>query len=124
MQLLQQCLYTPDTDWHTEILGNLFSIEDNNRATAVRYPSGAGRIDGGHIKRLTGMGDDGLSLAYWSDDKVYFRFDGGLWDTGTQDDGKAYGLCSWGEWTRGEIECAEESRREVRVSVVLCLPAV
>jgi hypothetical protein len=104
----------PEDRWHTEILGNLFSIQDNDHKTAVSYPEGAGRIDG-KIKRLTGMGD-GLYLTYWTNNQVYFRYDNGLWDTTTKDDGHAYGLCNWSPWTRDPIDCSEKNSSQVRVS--------
>jgi hypothetical protein len=119
MQLFQQCLYSPSDDWHTEILGNLYSIEDNDRKTAIRFPEGAGRIDGGRIKHLTGMGSEGLYVTYWNDDKVYFRFDGGLWDTSTSDNGNAYGLCQWGAWTKDRIDCGEKNAGQYRVRRLL-----
>jgi hypothetical protein len=91
--------------------------------TAVRYPSGAGRIDG-VLKRLTGLGTEGLTLTYWEDGKVYFRFDGGLWDTATKNDGAAYGLCSWGEWGREELKCGEEKEQGERRVSDFCLFSV
>ncbi|KAF2825849.1 hypothetical protein CC86DRAFT_254138, partial [Ophiobolus disseminans] len=102
LQLMQQCLNNPEEKWHNEMLGNIFSIQDNAKQTVVSYPAGAGRIDN-RIKWLTGMGD-GLHLVY-QDNQVYFKFDGGLWSTDTKDDGKAYGLCHWGTWSRGEWGC-------------------
>jgi hypothetical protein len=77
--------------------------------TAVRYPSGAGRIDG-VLKRLTGLGTEGLTLTYWEDGKVYFRFDGGL--------------CSWGEWGREELKCGEEKEQGERRVSDFCLFSV
>jgi hypothetical protein len=80
----------------------------------VSFPEGAGRIDG-QVKHLLGMGD-GLYLSYWTNDVIYFRFDGGMWDTTTNNkDGKAYGLCAWGPWTRDLLDCPKHSD-QVRVS--------
>jgi len=119
MQLMQQCLHNPSENWHNEILGNLFSIEDADRKTVVAFPEGAGRIDG-QIKRLTGMGD-GLYITYHTNSQVYFRYDGALWDTTTKDDGKAQGLCHWGPWSRGEWGCEERFGWSRRTSDIACV---
>jgi hypothetical protein len=118
LQLMQQCLFTPTENWHNEMLGNIFSIQDSAGNTAVSYPSGAGCIDN-RIKLLTGMGD-GLYITH-QDNKVWFKFDGGKWDTSTQDDGNAYGLCNWGKWSRMEWGCEERFAEERRISDIVCV---
>ena len=118
MQLVQQCMNNPKENWHNEILGNLYSIEDANRKTVVRYPDGAGRIDN-TIKRLTNFGD-GLLLTY-KDNIVFFRFDEASWNTKTPDDGHANGLCHWSEWTRPEWGCQAHLDGQRRSSDVTCV---
>ncbi|CAO2655178.1 Nn.00g102420.m01.CDS01 [Neocucurbitaria sp. VM-36] len=119
MQLFNQCIHTPEDGWHSQMLGLLYSIEDNDHKTAVTYPEGAGRIDRGAI-RLTGMGD--FRLAYNNDDKqVYFAFDGGWWATSTKDDGKAFGLCKWNAWTKPDLVCVPEHGVHYRLSDLACV---
>tara|TARA_R110002003_G_scaffold248_3_gene17662 strand:- start:8685 stop:8999 length:315 start_codon:yes stop_codon:yes gene_type:complete len=101
------------------MFGHLPSIEDAERKPIVRYPNGAGRIDG-RIKLLTGMGN-GLYLTYYTDGKVYFRWDNGQWDTGTPDDGVGAGLCHWGAWSREGLECRAENGGMLRLSDVTCV---
>ncbi|KAF2027454.1 hypothetical protein EK21DRAFT_114811 [Setomelanomma holmii] len=122
MTLTNQCLYNPDESWHTEMFGNLYSIEDAARQTVVRFPNGVGRIDG-RIKRLTGIGD-GLYMTYYKDDKVYFRWDQGQWDTGTPDDGFSPGLCHWDAWTRDVLDCKAEHGGDLRNSDIAHLSSV
>lgn len=113
MQLFQQCVQTPQEGWHAEMLGMLYSMEDNDRKTVVTYPDGVGRIDKGAI-RLLGMGD--FRIAYSNEEKqVYFAFDGGWWATFTKDDGHAYGLCRWGSWTKPDLVCTPENGIHHRV---------
>ena len=107
LQLFQQCLHTPSEGWHNQMLGMLYSVEDQNRATAVTYPEGTGRIDGRAV-RLGGMG--GLKVAYNPEDRqTYFQFEpkGGFWSTLTQSTPDAVGICDWKPWTRDEIGCDE-----------------
>ncbi|KAH7067331.1 hypothetical protein BKA63DRAFT_116313 [Paraphoma chrysanthemicola] len=119
LTLSNQCLHNPAANWHLEMFGNIPSIEDADRKTIVRYPNGAGRIDS-RVKLLTGMGN-GLYLTYHTDGKVYFRWDNGPWDTGTPDDGVSPGLCHWGAWNRGAIECKGEDGGVMRMSDVTCV---
>ncbi|KAF1846932.1 uncharacterized protein K460DRAFT_50539 [Cucurbitaria berberidis CBS 394.84] len=119
MQLSNQCIHTPEQGWHSQMLGMLYSIEDNDRKTAVMYPNGVGRIDQGAI-RLLGMGD--FRLAYSNDDKqVYFAFNGGWWATNTKDDGHAFGLCSWNPWTKPDLVCIPEHGVHYRLSDMTCI---
>ena len=107
LQLFQQCLHTPSEGWHNQMLGMLYSVEDQNRATAVTYPEGTGRIDGRAV-RLGGMG--GLKVAYNPEDRqTYFQFEpkGGFWSTLTQSTPDAVGICDWKPWTRDETGCDE-----------------
>ena len=107
LQLFQQCLHTPSEGWHNQMLGMLYSVEDQNRATVVTYPEGTGRIDGRAV-RLRGMG--GLKVAYNPEDRqTYFQFEpkGGFWSTLTQSTPDAVGICDWKPWTRDETGCDE-----------------
>jgi hypothetical protein len=125
LQLFQQCLHTPAEGWHNQMLGMLYSIEDNNRVTAVWYPEGTGRIDDRSVK-LTGMGD--LRVAYSSQDKqMYFSFapKGGYWSTLTTNTPDAKGMCSWKPWTRNEVGCEEKFNNDhPRVSYPATFPIV
>ena len=112
MQLLQQCLHTSSEGWHNQMLGMLYSIQDNNRVTVATYPEGTGRIDDRAV-RLTGIG--GLKVAYNSQDKqAYFAFEpkGGWWSTATKDAPGIKGLCHWDPWTRNEVECSETTTND------------
>ena len=101
LTLFNECIYSPAENWHTQLIALLPSIQDNDRRTVVTYPEGAGRIDAG-AKRLLGMGD--FRIAYDSNDgQVYFSYNGGWWATNTKDDGKAFGLCQWGSWSKGGV---------------------
>ncbi|KAH7083912.1 hypothetical protein FB567DRAFT_605007 [Paraphoma chrysanthemicola] len=119
LTLTNQCLHNPAENWHLEMFGNIPSISDADRKVIVWYPNGAGRIDS-RVKLLTGMGN-GLYLTYHTDGKVYFRWDNGAWDTGTPDDGVSPGLCYWGPWNRGAIECKGENGGVMRMSDVTCV---
>lgn len=84
----------------------------------MAYPEGAGRIDGGGFKHLLGMGD-GLYVAYWTDDNIYFRFGNGTWDTTTNNnDGRAFGLCAWSPWTWGLLDCPKNQGRVSDASIL------
>jgi hypothetical protein len=112
LQLFQQCLHTPAEGWHNQMLGMLYSVEDNNHVTAVWYPEGTGRIDDRSV-RLNGMG--GLTVAYKSQDRqMYFSFapKGGYWSTLTTDTPDAKGMCSWKPWTRSETVCDENHQND------------
>jgi hypothetical protein len=105
------------------MLGNLFSIRDAGGMTAVTFHEGAGRIDN-RAKRMTGFGREGLILAYMpSDGKAYFKFDGRIWDTSSEDKGaeKTPGLCSEAVWSRERFECRPERGGDRRVLNVNCL---
>ncbi|KAH6875800.1 hypothetical protein BKA58DRAFT_454829 [Alternaria rosae] len=121
LQLFQQCLHTPAEGWHNQMLGMLYSVEDNNRETAVIYPEGTGRIDKGGV-RLMGMG--GLIVVYSPQDRqTYFSFDpkGGYWSTLTTNTPDAKGICSWNPWTRGETGCDENHQNDhPRLSDMTC----
>ncbi|CAN9288697.1 unnamed protein product [Alternaria alternata] len=121
LQLFQQCLHTPSEGWHNEMLGMLYSVEDQNRATAVTYPEGTGRIDGRAV-RLGGMG--GLKVAYNPEDRqTYFQFEpkGGFWSTLTQSTPDAVGICDWKPWTRDETGCDEGHQNDhPRLSDMTC----
>jgi hypothetical protein len=94
------------------MLGMLYSVEDQNRATAVRYPEGTGRIDNRAV-RLKGMGD--LTVAYSSEDRqTYFSFapKGGYWSTLTTSTPDAKGMCDWKPWTREETGCNESHQND------------
>ena len=112
LQLFQQCLHTPSEGWHNQMLGMLYSVEDQNRVTAVRYPEGTGRIDNRAV-RLKGMGD--LTVAYSSEDRqTYFSFapKGGYWSTLTTSTPDAKGMCDWKPWTREETGCNESHQND------------
>jgi hypothetical protein len=116
MQLFEQCLFTPAEAWHTQVLGNIFSIADNTHKPYALYPEGAGRIDHDRVVRLTGMGG-GLVLTYHTNNQTYFGFDTGRWNTLTKDDGKGVGFCDWtGKWTKDVLACDETKGGEFRVS--------
>jgi hypothetical protein len=104
LQLFNQCLHNPDEDY-SQILGMIYSIQDNNRVTVATYPEGAGRIDGRAVA-LQGIGE--LRIGYdLMDNQTYFAYMpvGGWWSTATKDDGNAKGLCAWGAWTREQDIC-------------------
>lgn len=121
LQLMEQCLHNPTELWHTEMLGNIFSIQDGERTTAVVYPEGAGRIDE-RAKQLVNIGRNGLMLTFFHDQKTYFRFDGKSWDTGSKDDGddKWIGVCQQRPFSRGTLNCSAEHGGERRVSEMAC----
>jgi hypothetical protein len=111
LQLFNQCLHNPDEDY-SQILGMIYSIQDNNMATVATYPEGAGRIDGRAVG-LQGIGE--LRIAYNTDDnQVYFSYlpVGGWWSTGEPDDGDAKGVCKWGAWTRPADKCDTNSNND------------
>ena len=112
LQLFQQCLHTPSEGWHNQMLGMLYSVEDQSRVTVVRYPEGTGRIDDRSV-RLQGMG--GLTVAYSSVDRqAYFSFapKGGYWSTLTTSTPDAKGMCDWKPWTRDETGCDENHQND------------
>ncbi|KAF1944747.1 hypothetical protein EJ02DRAFT_420058 [Clathrospora elynae] len=121
LQLFNQCLHTPSEGWHSQMLAMLYSMQDNNRKTVVAYPEGAGRIDN-RAMGLMGMGN--FKLAYnGADEQMYFSYDkpGGWWSTATKDDGHAFGLCSWGAWTRGSGVCDDKATVMPRLSDMTCV---
>ncbi|KAF2126459.1 hypothetical protein P153DRAFT_346215 [Dothidotthia symphoricarpi CBS 119687] len=118
LQLFQECIHTPAANWHTQTLGLLFSIEDNDHKTVVRFPEGAGDIQERHIM-LTNIGT-GLHLLYHSDDRTYFRFDECYWDTATKHDDRACGLCDVKAWTKQEMQCDEQTGVNYRLSDMTC----
>jgi len=122
LQLMHQCLHNPTELWHTEMLGNIFSIQDGDRKTVVMYPEGAGRIDE-RQKRLGSIGQNGLQMVFFHDQKTYFRFDGKSWDSGSKDDGndKWSGVCRQEQWSREKLECRQETAGERRVSEMGCV---
>jgi hypothetical protein len=121
LQLMEQCLHNPTELWHTEMLGNIFSIQDGERATAVVYPEGAGRIDE-RAKQLVNIGRNGLMLTFFHDQKTYFRFDGKSWDTDSKDEGdeKWIGVCQQRPFSRETLSCSAERGGERRVSEMAC----
>ncbi|KAG9191007.1 hypothetical protein G6011_09095 [Alternaria panax] len=121
LQLFQQCLHTPSEGWHNQMLGMLYSVEDQNRVIAATYPEGTGRIDGRSV-RLGGMG--GLKVAYNPEDRqAYFQFEpkGGFWSTLTLSTPDAVGMCDWKPWTRDETGCDEKRQNDhPRLSDMTC----
>ncbi|KAF1837747.1 hypothetical protein BDW02DRAFT_565672 [Decorospora gaudefroyi] len=121
LQLFSQCLHTPTAGWHTQTLGMIHSIQDNNRETVATYPEGAGRIDDRAVA-LTGIGE--LRIGYDTKvEEVFFAFDkvGGWWSTGTKDAEGIMGLCEWGAWTRPQGKCDESVSEHPRLSGMTCL---
>jgi len=121
LQLMEQCLHNPVELWHTEMLGNIFSIQDGERQTAVVYKEGAGRIDE-RAKWLGGLGG-GVTFTFFHDQKTYFRFDGKNWDSESKDNGddKWVGVCQQLPFSRASLSCSAEKGGERRVSEMACV---
>ncbi len=113
MTLSNQCNYNDKEKWHSEMIGDITSLQDQNHTAFETWPSGAGRIDKTPVQ-LPGYGN--FMIGYNDAPPVVaFRFQNEYWSTLTTDDGKEDGLCKWFPWDKPALNCTQGTHQE-RVS--------
>ncbi|KAF2873510.1 hypothetical protein BDV95DRAFT_345619 [Massariosphaeria phaeospora] len=123
LQLLQFCTTNDDEGFHVETLGQLYYIETTFGQHLVRYPWGAGRIDG-RIKKLNHVGslNKFMLITYHRDNRAWFRFNSSnrcTWHS-ENNDKTTCGQCDWLGWVTPPLHCDATTLFEIRRSAMWC----